>query len=294
MLINYWDGRLVTKSNHLLLPAILLFTLPACVSEQNVWGTVKTATPGPTRSIGSYANGCIAGARSLPPDGTGYQVMRLTRGRFYGNPELIDYITSLGNYAAKHHSVVLIGDMGQPRGGPITGGHSSHQTGLDVDIWYTHPDSAITSSLTLEEREELSAGSLVLADESDIDGMQWNNFIVSLLRKAASDKNVDRIFVHPVIKRKLCAVAKGSAWLRKIRPWWDHNDHFHVRLKCPPGDKDCLPQPPVPSGDGCDATLVWWFSDEAKAEKNKPHDIAMTETPMKAMPAACGAVLTAH
>ncbi len=34
---------------------------------------------------------------------------------------------------------VLIGDMGMPAGGRFNGGHASHQTGLDVDIFLQLP-----------------------------------------------------------------------------------------------------------------------------------------------------------
>ena len=45
---------------------------------------------------------------------------------------------------------LLIGDMSQPRGGPMLNGHSSHQIGLDVDIWFTPmPDH----ELSPEERD---------------------------------------------------------------------------------------------------------------------------------------------
>ena len=39
--------------------------------------------------------------------------------------------------AASGLPVFYVGDMAQPRGGPLPFGHASHQTGLDVDIWFT-------------------------------------------------------------------------------------------------------------------------------------------------------------
>ena len=36
------------------------------------------------------------------------------------------------------------------------------------------------------------------------------------------------------------------------------------RLKCPLNNPDCRGQEAIPDGDGCDATLAWWFSEEAR------------------------------
>ena len=72
---------------------------------------------------------------------------------------------------------------------------------------------------------------------------RWTNQVIGLLRTAASDENVSRIFVHWVIKNQLCRDVKGDrAWLRKIRAWWGHDRHFHVRLTCPKASKDCKNQ----------------------------------------------------
>ena len=273
--------------------AVVLFALAACSAEPNVWSIIKTSSPEPASAIGSYANGCLAGAQSLPPDGPGYQVMRLSRSRFYGHPELIAYLKKLGSQMSRNHGVILIGDMAQPRGGAMPSGHASHQTGLEADIWYTHPKSAETMSLTLKEREELAAPSLVTTDGSRVDPTRWNTQDATLLRTAARDPNVDRIFVNPAIKRELCRVAPGSAWLHKIRPWWGHDEHFHVRLQCPAGDRDCIAQPAnIPAGDGCDATLDWWFTDEARAAEHQPHNVDISTQPLAELPDRCKTLAT--
>ncbi|MGB8565729.1 MAG: penicillin-insensitive murein endopeptidase, partial [Pseudolabrys sp.] len=97
-----------------------------------------TPSQGPARSIGFYSHGCIAGAVALPVDGETWQVMRVSRNRNWGHPELIQFIEQLADKATRTgwHGL-LIGDMSQPRGGPLLAGHTSHQVGLDVDIWLT-------------------------------------------------------------------------------------------------------------------------------------------------------------
>jgi len=259
------------KLTSLLLLAVLANNFPVHASP-NPWADVKT----PARlghnaeSIGSYTAGCLSGAVELPPNGPGYQIMRLSRHRYYGHPDLKHFIEALGrNAAAQHLGVLLIGDMGQPRGGPTLSGHRSHQTGLDVDIWFLLSKHAESRTLAYNERENWNAPS-VLLDHSDlIDKRQWSKANEKILQLAAEQSEVDRIFVNASVKRELCRTQAGHSWLRKIRPWWKHDDHFHVRLKCPKDSPYCESQESLPAGDGCDASLDWWFSAEAKAPAKK-------------------------
>jgi penicillin-insensitive murein endopeptidase len=90
-----------------------------------------------------------------------------------------------------------------------------------------------------------------------------------MLRITAEYPRVERVFVHPIIKRELCSRTwEDRAWLAKIRPWHGHADHFHVRLGCPASSPQCESQSPVPAGDGCQE-LEWWFSEEARADRKK-------------------------
>ena len=248
---------------------ILLCVILGCSSAPaaNNWATINQAVQigDSAQSIGSYTAGCLSGAVSLPPNGTGYQLMRPSRNRSYGHPDLIRFIESLAQTThLQNWGVLLIGDLGQPRGGPTLSGHRSHQTGLDVDIWYLLSQQAETRSLEFNERETWSAPS-VLATQSDaIDDNQWSPAHEKILEAAARRPEVDRIVVNPSVKRLLCTRKSAHDWLRKVRPWWKHDDHFHVRLKCPLNNKNCAGQEPLPVSDGCDASLAWWFSEEAK------------------------------
>jgi len=259
----------------------------AASNPADEWGAVLAPTHGPARVIGGPANGCLAGAARLPPDGTGYQAIRLSRHRNYGHPATVDFIERLGKAAnSAGLAPFYVGDMAQPRGGPMTSGHAAHENGVDVDIWFTlDPKPALPP----EAREEVELPSMVLADQSDVDRNRFGERQVRLLRLAASDAHVDRIFVHPTIKRALCqgiggAKDKNAVWMHKVRPWYGHDAHFHVRLACPRGSPDCVGQSPVPEGDGCDATLDWWFSH--------PPEAATPPKPRPALPVACTAVLT--
>lgn len=239
--------------------------------------------------IGYYSKGCLAGARALPADGPQWQVMRPSRKRNWGHPALIAFLERFAPAAAQASGWpgILIGDMAQPRGGPMLTGHASHQLGLDADIWY-RPMPA--ERMPASERENLSSISLVRADRLDIEPTSWSPAHAALLRTAAMDAAVQRIFVNAAIKKALCASDKGAPWLRKIRPEHGHDYHFHVRLHCPPGATQCEAQEPTPEGDGCDASLEGWFTQEALHPKPLAPPAPLT---LDQLPAACAGVLGA-
>ena len=253
------------------------------------WAKITEPTQGVAQSIGTFTAGCLAGAATLPLDGTGYQVMRLSRKRYFGHPNLIQFIEQLGQTAVTQNlGTVLIGDLGQPRGGPTLSGHRSHQTGLDVDIWFLMIPPEDNHTLSEAEREKWCASSVLVPHSNDIDLRHWSIANERVLEAVARMPEVDRIFVNPSVKRHLCYQAGVKHdWLRKIRPWWKHDDHFHVRLKCPNDSKECQSQDPLPQGDGCDAKLAWWFTQEAK----KPPPSPITEPVEPVLPISCEAVL---
>lgn len=252
------------------------------------WSVITQPTTGISQSIGTYTSGCVSGAQALPLNGIGYQVMRVSRQRYFGHPNLLAFIEQLGRQtAAAKLGTLLIGDLGQARGGPMISGHRSHQSGLDVDIWFLLSEQANQRSLSTQEREAWSAPSIVDMQADVVDDRQWSSAHAQILELAARHPDVDRIFVHPSIKQALCQTrTPGSGdWLRKIRPWWKHDDHFHVRLKCPDHSSHCDRQEALPAGEGCDASLSWWFSAEAKLPgKAKP-------VPPPPLPALCEALL---
>ncbi|ODS01040.1 hypothetical protein AUC68_11655 [Methyloceanibacter methanicus] len=228
---------------------------PAKLAPANdLFGSVPTPAPLAARAIGGYAKGCLSGGVSLPINGPDWQVMRLSRNRNWGAPQLIDYMERLASdaHALDGWPGLLVGDLSQPRGGPMLTGHTSHQIGLDADIWLTPmPDHVLSET----EREEMTAVSM-LKDPFSVDPEVFTDLQVKLIRRAASYRQVARIFVHPAIKKALCARAdvagKNKAWLAKVRPWWNHHYHFHVRLKCPHGMEGCNGQSPVSGEIGCD------------------------------------------
>ncbi|WGL16118.1 penicillin-insensitive murein endopeptidase [Microbulbifer bruguierae] len=272
---------------------LLCVALPALA--KNPWEAVKKPSNQLPASIGGYSNGCLSGAEQMPLRGDGFQLVRTGRNRHYGNPYLVEFLKDFSNAVDQNGLGRLqIGDMSMARGGPFSSGHASHQMGLDADIWFSQDERAGERPLTSWERDNISA--VPIADERKhiLREDNWDPRIPGILRLASQDPRVARIFVHPTIKRKMCQIAgDDNEWLRKVRPWWGHNYHFHVRLNCPPGDNTCKPQAPV-RGKPCDVDLDWWFSEEFYAILNgtKP---TKPEKPKKepVMPAQCAQVLAA-
>jgi penicillin-insensitive murein endopeptidase len=248
-----------------------------------------------TRVIGFYAKGCIAGAEALPINGESWQVMRLSRNRNWAHPDLVALLKRLADKAHKDAGWpgILVGDMSQPRGGPMLTGHASHQVGLDADIWLTPMPNR---QLSRNEREEMSAIMMVRADRLDVDPNAWTPNHLAVIRAAAQEPSVQRIFVNAAIKKALCREAKGDRnWLSKVRPMYGHDYHFHLRIKCPPGSSECESQPEPSADEGCSAgDLAYWFKDSTIHPK-PPKVPPKPKPPMTLaqLPAACRQILAA-
>ncbi len=241
-----------------------------------------------TKSIGAYTAGCIRNAAALPKDGTGYQVIRLGRGRFFAHTETIDYITTLSEKVNEElGGLLLIADISQQTGGPMPDDHSSHQIGLDADILFWQHPVAKKRSLTVKERQYINPQSVLFPGEYGIDPNKWSTTQEQILMLAASDPRVDRIFINPVIKRELCTNYSGQDWLAKMRPWYGHDGHFHVRLKCPNGSASCEAQAPLANyGDGCDE-LVTWFREDGTVKTRRKSGTSV----QKRLPDECIAIM---
>lgn len=269
-----------------------------------LFGAKPVASSQSPQSHGFYSKGCVAGAVQLPETGATWQAMRLSRNRNWGHPDMIRYLKRLSGQVAQSTSWqgLYLGDISQPRGGPMTSGHASHQLGLDADIWMLPPSRL---NLTRNERENLSSISIRSSDQRSVNG-NWTAEHMQVMKLAASDPAVDRIFVTAPAKIWMCQNARGNrAWLQKIRPFWGHHYHFHVRLKCPAGSANCRTQTPTikeisQSATGCDETLNWWVTDALKPakpdpsapkppKKRHPRDYTMAD-----LPAQCSGVLASQ
>jgi len=286
---------------------VMLMALPAGAQDlaNQLFGAKSTPSQQASMPIGTYAKGCGAGMVELPESGPSWQAMRLSRGRNFGQPVLIDYLKDLSVAAqGVGWAGLYVGDIAQPRGGPMTSGHASHQTGLDADVWMLPPKRL---DLSRQDRENISSIPVRSADQRSVTS-NWTKRHHALLKAAASDARVDRIFVAAAVKIEMCKTARAAdkKWLQKIRPVAGHDTHFHVRLNCPKGAKLCETQTPTVSdlskgGNGCDDTLMWWVTDyldppkptkkpkldeETPPRKKTPREFTMADLPKQ-----CAAVL---
>ncbi|QLF69049.1 penicillin-insensitive murein endopeptidase [Peteryoungia desertarenae] len=258
---------------------ILLTGLSVCFADmataeeppaKELFGGMKLPARAEPQAYGFYSRGCLAGGVAIPTDGPTWQAMRLSRNRRWGHPQMISLVEQLSKDAAQYDGWpgLLLGDISQPRGGPMLSGHASHQVGLDADIWLTPMPSR---TLTASERENLSATSMLKKNAFlTVDPNIWTPSHARVIMRAASYPQVERIFVNPAIKKKLCDTWTGDrSHLGKVRPAYGHDFHFHIRIKCPSGSVGCKSQDPVAAGDGCDASLAWWFTDEPWAPPKK-------------------------
>ena len=280
-----------------LMTLALMMTFPLeAFSQDNIpakrlFGFKSGPAPLKARSVGSYARGCLAGGQEISVDGRYWQVMRLSRNRNWGHPSLISYVKRLAEDAgaAGEWNGLMVGDLAQPRGGPMLTGHSSHQIGLDADIWLNEMPNR---RLSRKERENLSAVSTVNFKTKEVNRKVWTPKHVQLVKRAASYRKVARIFVNPIIKKELCRVAGNDrTWLRKVRPWAGHHYHMHVRLSCPAGSKGCKDQPRPAAGDGCGAELSSWLAPPKPSKGPKKKRKPRPQLTLASLPNYCKTVL---
>ena len=292
----------------LILSLVLAAPAQAEKLANRLFGAMEAPSAQESMPIGSYARGCAAGLVELPETGSTWQAMRLSRNRNYGHPMMIQFLVDLSETARQigYGKGLYIGDISQPRGGPMTSGHASHQIGLDADIWMLPPQSL---SLGEAAREEISSIPVRSADQRSVT-TNWTRSHRELMKQAALDPRVDRIFVAAAVKIEMCRTARRAdkKWLQKIRPVAGHDTHFHVRLKCPKGARLCETQSPTvadlsKNGDGCDDTLTWWVTDylnppKSTGKKPKDEDAPKKKGPrdftMADLPGQCRDVLAAN
>lgn len=253
---------------------------------------------GQEKIIGSYAGGCIIGARAFPASTRGYELVNTKRNHQYGHSSLLDFVGELGNQSVKKGwGKLRVGDSSCPCGGRMGEGHASHQIGLDVDIFFGFlPKNKV---LTFQERNSwddkaqlnneiasYEAPKAGIPAKAEIINGRYDERYMQLVRMAARNPQVDRIFVSPALKRELCTIRNAPdgkptddlRWLKKIRPWGGHKSHFHVRLKCPENAPSTCKQADIPGdpddteGFGCAGKdfAKWFDALPPKKEDEKP------------------------
>ena len=271
------------------LPPLAKPDAPGTLAKE-LFARKATPSPPPTRSIGFYSKGCLAGAVALPINGETWQVMRLSRNRNWGHPDLVQFIEQLSdkcddNAAGADFSLATCRSRAVARCSQDMPAIRS----VSTPISGSRP--CPTTNSRREEREEMMATMVVAENRKDVDPKVWTPAHLALIKAAAEDPRVSRIFVNTAIKKALCRDAGDDrAWLHKVQPWLGHDWHFHVRLNCPPDSPQCEPQPPRDAGDGCHGKEMDRWSSVAI---DPTHSNPRPGPKMADLPADCRQVLSA-
>ncbi len=193
---------------------------PAFAQDQpakQVFGHIDLPSAGPSKSYGSYAKGCQSGAVALPTEGEGFQAMRLSRNRRWGQPQLVSFIERFAQDSQKiGWPGLLIGDISPAARRSHADRPRSHQIGLDVVSGGARCPTTIMSA---QEREDTPFISML--DKSKfltVDDRKWSPLNARLVMMAASYPQVERIFVNPAIKQKLAKAGPATVtFMGKIR-----------------------------------------------------------------------------
>jgi murein endopeptidase len=197
------------------------------------------------QSVGAPWSGRLQHATALPP-GEGYFIRR--PGRAFGTQTTVELTEraigeTLDAFPDEH--ILAIGDISAPSGGLITQ-HRSHQSGRDIDV-----------GLFYREKPAGYPADFIHADEVNLDCAATFKLLESFLATADDDGGVQMIFLdfdvqgilfdwaldHGISERRLERIfqyphGRGSSE-GIVRHEPNHDNHMHVRFKCPAEDTGC-------------------------------------------------------
>ncbi|MCW5808719.1 MAG: penicillin-insensitive murein endopeptidase [Deltaproteobacteria bacterium] len=210
--------------------------------------SLAVARPRPRRaqSAGAPWNGTLHHATRLPDNDTQYHLRRPWRA--FGTRTTVARIeraiAAVRRTFPKAH-VLAIGDLSAERGGAISG-HRSHQSGRDVDLglFYkvvpaNYPRDFVSATAgNLDCAATFALIEQLAATSGDADGVQvmFLDFGVQELvyrwarGRGTSERRLARLFQYPHGRG-----ASGGL----VRHIANHDDHLHVRFKCPSGATSC-------------------------------------------------------
>lgn len=227
-------------------------------------------------SIGAPNRGRLEGAVQLRSS----RHVKVRKGaRAWGLPVLVKALRSAAFEVAKKHgdSALLVGDLSAKTGGRLDG-HNSHQSGRDADVGF-YAVNAKGKTLRLDRFVAFDAK----GDAIGLPGVRFDDkrnwaLVEALLKNRQA--RVKYLFVTDSLKARLLAYAKKRGVPEELRARAAaammspkhadlHNDHFHIRLACPPSMRgtcieESFPRPgfseddvypkevPAPAGADCE------------------------------------------
>lgn len=186
-------------------------------------------------TIGSLSNAIDVLDYERKNSPTGFRILYPKNGAYYATSEMTYILVQMGWFTKKYVSpyALGIGDISRKYGGKL-GGHKSHQQGLDADVSY----------YIRNQYNPRSLDDIVQNSKPNKDWLidkQWE-----LFKHTVKTNYVDRILVDQALKSALCRYARTKAelsgntpvndlafqTLRRLRVVTNHQDHFHIRVKC--------------------------------------------------------------
>lgn len=208
-----------------------------------------------SRPIGTPNQGLLEDAECLPESGEGYMQLFRDMQRIWGATPMIDMIQKTAADMSRRYpgrDRLQVEDISAENGGDIDG-HGSHENGLDVDLGFFKVNGI--------EHDPRATGQMY-APKMVEGGRPTANFDLErnweLMKTLHRHGNVQKVFIDQVLKNEMCRYAKSKGdynsniqVLRSLRHETNHQDHIHVRLRCPANAKKCVNLPDPPAGSGC-------------------------------------------
>lgn len=223
--------------------AVLVLAAPAAAKPNKPTAQKKPAATA-SQSVGSPSEGKLVGGERIEKT----KSLRLVGSLQFAVPELVELLERSADRVAKRRpgSVLTVGDLSRKGGGDVDG-HRSHESGRDADVgfYFTKGGKPFLPKrfAAVDESGKVEGLPGVAFD----DARNW-----ALVEAWLTDPKgrVLQIFVARHVRARLLAHAArigASAALRtraaevmiqpkKVLP---HDNHFHVRIACPNGDKEC-------------------------------------------------------
>lgn len=204
---------------------------------------------GENQAYGPPSRGRLANGVNLIPlaealgEISGFQIMQPQRRISFGTSELVSMVIKIGQWIYNRFGPSFkldVRNMSAEKGGRLAG-HDSHQNGLDADIGYIFDETNTSGQM---QRATHPNGKV--KDTFQVD-KQWE-----LFKALIKSDRVQFLLVSKTVKRALCqhvqkvetgeALEEAQQILKRISDRFaNHDNHFHMRVKCGPKQRFCVP-----------------------------------------------------
>ncbi len=234
------------------LPVVEVEATPA-KGEKKSAKSEAAEPPKKAQSLGSPTNGRLENGVALRRK-QGSIEFRRRNGAHWGLPHLVKMLERGARKVRRKHpgSVLLVGDLSLERGGKL-GGHKSHTSGRDADVgFYLAREDGSAVEPKGFRRIDWEGRAVDDPRVRFDDARNW-----ALVEAWVTDPQarVQHIFVAAQLRRRLLNYARkhgkylpvrhrASIAMKQPSQGLVHDDHFHLRIRCPRAQRDvCVSEP---------------------------------------------------